>query len=111
MSSKTLMLAALAGLAIGQAHAEEGKKPAAPATKEVKAAADTKPADEVLCYGVNDCGGKSVCGATVDMCSGKTSCEAKTQCGGKNSCKGKGVLKMDKQACADKGGKVGVKNM
>jgi hypothetical protein len=109
MDPKHLILAAVAGLSIGNAaladdHAAPAK-PAAQAKQEAKAPA-AGGTEEVMCYGVNACSGKSVCASVVDTCSGKSGCESKTGCGGQNSCKGKGVIKMQKQACLDQGGKV-----
>ena len=56
----------------------------------------TKPADQSLgkCYGVNDCKGKTACGAK----------DGSHDCSGKNSCKGKGWLKMSQDDCQKKGG-------
>lgn len=47
----------------------------------------------VMCEGVNECKGKSVCAA------------GDTSCAGQNECKGKGVLKMSAEDCKAKGGK------
>ncbi len=48
--------------------------------------------EDIQCYGVNSCKGKTACSSKSNSCSGK------------NSCKGKGWLSMSKQECLDKKG-------
>ncbi len=71
--------------------------------------ATSKKSETVMCYGVNACNGHGACAGKVDACSGKNGCEAKVSCHGKNSCKGKGLVKLSKDDCLKKGGKVAMK--
>jgi len=63
-------------------------------TGAVQANAEEAQAKDVMCEGVNECKGKSVCAT------------GETSCAGQNECKGKGVLKMSAEDCKAKGGKV-----
>jgi hypothetical protein len=75
------------------------------------AVAETKgtATETVMCHGVNACKGQGSCAGKVDACSGKNGCSAEVTCAGHNSCKGKGLVKLPKQDCLAKGGKVASK--
>jgi len=53
--------------------------------------------DEVMCDGVNSCKGTGACKGVHNACAGQ------------NGCKGQGHVKMSKEDCKAKGGKVGAK--
>ena len=101
MNNKKLLLigAAFAGIAFANAD-----KTNAPAEAAKKAASE----ETVKCYGANACKGQGSCHGKVDGCDGKNGCDTKTSCAGQNACKGKGIMKMSKEECAAKGGKVAV---
>ena len=76
------------------------------ASTNTASAADKKVEDTVMCYGVNECGGKGSCHGKVDSCGGKNSCSTEVKCAGHNSCKGKGLVKLTKKECLDKKGTI-----
>ena len=89
----------LSGIALASAAATlllascGGNSESASAEKEAAPETATKVAD-IKCSGINACKGKSACGT------------ADSACAGQNSCKGKGWIKISKEECDTKGGKV-----
>jgi hypothetical protein len=104
MNGKQLLLmgAAMTGLSFSmQLHAQAGAK-----SKTTTPAPTNVAPDMVMCHGVNSCKGSGTCHGRVDSCNGATGCDAKMSCKGQNECKGKGLLKMTKEECEKKGGKI-----
>ena len=89
----------LSGIALASAAATlllascGGKSESVTAEKKAAPEAAAKVAT-VKCSGINSCKGKSACGTADSACSGQ------------NSCKGKGWIKVSKEECDTKGGKV-----
>lgn len=86
ISGATLASAAATLLLAGCGGDKVIEKAAAPETAAKVA--------EVKCSGINSCKGKSACAT------------ATTSCAGQNSCKGKGWIKVSKDECDAKGGKI-----
>lgn len=83
MKLGTALATAVAGLMFSGFAMAQDAQPAAAAKPEL-----------VKCEGANSCGGKGACGGATN------------ECAGKNECKGKGFLKVTKEECEAKGGKV-----
>lgn len=69
-------------------------KPTTPPGPEVNSA------EQVKCFGINDCSGQSVCAVN------KPELGIEHVCSGENDCRGKGWIKVTRSECESKGGEV-----
>ena len=82
--SRSIVLAAAAGLALGVAGCKgSGSSSTTAQTSAELAAASTPKSDKACCKGLNDCKGKGGCAVA-----------GKHDCAGKNDCKGQGGCNM-----------------
>jgi hypothetical protein len=84
LDSRSIVLAAAAGLALGTAACKgSGSSNTAQASAELAASPSTPKTDKACCKGLNDCKGKGGCAV-----------DGKHDCAGKNDCKGQGGCNM-----------------
>lgn len=60
----------------------------------------TNTAEQVKCFGINDCKGESACGVN------KPELGLESACAGENECAGKGWIKLSRTDCEAKSGEV-----
>ncbi len=91
---------------MGAALAGLGLMTSCTQTTETTTSSAAAKIETVMCHGVNSCKAQGSCHGKVDACNGANGGQAELTCAGRNECKGKGLIKLTKEDCKSKGGKV-----